>query len=121
MAEFLPRTNFYTDLLAGSVIFQETIHKLYVSIIRFWARAIKFYKQGRLWKFAKFWNDFDVEFGAFEVEIRQCQKRIEKDAVVEYMSKGLVSRLEQAEITQGKSSNAIEYSRPTKTNLIQQH
>lgn len=102
MAEFLPRTNFYTKLLADSPNFQETIYKLYVSIIRFWARAIKFYKQRRLWNFVKIWSDFDVEFGAFELDIRQCQEKIEKDALVEHMSKAHLSRLEQTEITQGK-------------------
>lgn len=100
MAEFLPRTEFYAELFANSAPFKESIHKLYTSIIQFWARAIKFYKQRRLWKIARFWNDFDVEFGAFELEIRQCQQKIEDDARVEHMSKAHVFRLEQTRTTQ---------------------
>ena len=100
MAEFLPRTDFYAELFGNSASFTESIHTLYVSIIRFWARAIKFYKQRRLWKIVRFWNDFDVEFGAFELEIRQCQQKIEDDARVEHMSKAHAFRLEQTRTTQ---------------------
>lgn len=111
MAEFLPRTDFYAELFANSTSFQESIHKLYVSIIRFWARAIKFYKQRRLWKIARFWSDFDFEFGDFELEIRQCQQKIEDDARVEHMSRAHSFRLEQTRATQATLASIISQER----------
>lgn len=100
MAEFLPRIEVYAELLPNSASFKKSIERLYTSIIRFWERAIKFYKQRRLWKIARFWNDFDVEFGALENEIHQCQRRIEDDAHLENTRQALVFRLEQTRITQ---------------------
>lgn len=100
MAEFLPRIDFYAELFAHSTLFEKRIEMLYIAIIKFWARAIKFYKQRRLWKIAKFWNDFDVEFGDFEDKIRQCQQTIEGDARFEHESQAHASRLEQTRTTQ---------------------
>lgn len=100
MVEFLPRTEFYAELFANSAPFQKSIHKLYTSIIRFWARAIKFYKQRRLWKVARFWNDFDVEFGDLERKIRECQQKMEDDASFEHMSKTRLFQFEQTRTAQ---------------------
>lgn len=102
MAEFLPRAELYTEVLSGSAVVQDNIHKLYVSVIRFWERAIKFYKRRRLWNFIRLWSDFDVEFSALQAEIRYYGEKVEKAASDEHISRAQASRLEQSKINQGQ-------------------
>lgn len=102
MADYLPFAERYLELLPGSRLLQDSVCKLYVSVIRFWERAIKFYKRRKLWKLIRVWKDYDFEFGALEKEIRECQERVERAALVEHMSEMHLGRHEQTENIKGK-------------------
>lgn len=60
---------------------------MYVTILNFWARAIKFYKRRKLWRIVRSsWYDYDVEFGYLEATLRTHQDGMEKSATAQHMN-----------------------------------
>jgi hypothetical protein len=62
LCECLPRVELYTETFHESSLVQASV-LFYTSILRFWERAIKFYKRRKLWNFMRSaWNDYALEF-----------------------------------------------------------
>ncbi|KAL9630975.1 MAG: hypothetical protein Q9164_006139 [Protoblastenia rupestris] len=57
----------YTETFLDSNLIQSCVHSFYVSVLRFWTRACKFYRRSRLWNFFRaVWKDYDAEFDDLE-------------------------------------------------------
>ena len=96
IVDCFPRIELYSRAFADSDLFQECLSKYYVSILRFWCRACKFYRRHRLWNFLRVvWNDYEAEFGELEVNLKANSKLLERTAHAEHMSESKMSRLEQ--------------------------
>lgn len=78
MTECLPRVELYTETFLHSSLVQDCVSAFYSSVLRFWARACKFYRRHRLWNFVRVvWNDYDAEFKELEVDMVRCRDCIE--------------------------------------------
>ena len=63
MTDCLPRIELYTEAFLTSNLVQDCVNQFYVSMLKFWTRACKFYSRHRLWNIIRVvWNDFDDEF-----------------------------------------------------------
>lgn len=78
MTDCLPRMEIYAETFLESTLVADCVNAFYVSAIRFWAKACKFYRRGRLWKILHVvWNDFDTEFGDLEADMIRNRDRVE--------------------------------------------
>ena len=78
MVDCLPQIEIYTDTFLDSEIVRACVGAFYISTLRFWTRACKFYRRHRLLNFIRVvWNDFDAEFGELEVNMIQNRERVE--------------------------------------------
>ena len=78
MTDWLPRSEIYAETFLESGLVTDCVKEFYVSAIRFWARACKFYRRRRLWKVLHvIWNDFDAEFAGLEAEMIRNKDRVE--------------------------------------------
>lgn len=78
MTDCLPRIEIYADAFLESTLVADCVNAFYVSAIRFWAKACKFYRRRRLWKILHvIWNDFDTEFGDLEADMIRNRDRVE--------------------------------------------
>ena len=78
MVDCLPQIELYTETFLDSEMVKASVSSFYVSTLRFWTRACKFYRRHRLLNFIRvIWNDFDVEFGELEVNMIENRDRVE--------------------------------------------
>ena len=78
MIDCLPRIEIYTETFVDSGLVAECVNEFYVSAIRFWAKACKFYSRHRLWRVLRtIWNDFDTEFGHLEADMIRNREKVE--------------------------------------------
>ena len=78
MVECMPRVELYTETFMDSESMKKSVSAFYISVLRFWTRACKFYRRHRLWNFGRIlWKDFNAEFGDLAVEMRRTQKLVE--------------------------------------------
>ena len=102
IGDCLPRVEIYNDIFLSSSTVQAHVHGIYVTILDFWARAIKFYKRRKLWKFVRSsWHDYDVEFGNLETTLHRHQEGLEKAALAQHMSHYHADRDENKEAFKG--------------------
>lgn len=72
-----------------------------MAILNFWARAIKFNKRRKLWKFVRSaWFDYDSEFQNLEVEMQRHRDGVEKAAIAQHISDDSANRTEQKQFNQ---------------------
>ena len=78
IVDCLPRIELYTESFLDSDLVKGCINDFYISILRFWTRACKFYRRRRLWNFVRaIWNDYDAVFGELEGDLLKYQARVE--------------------------------------------
>ena len=78
MIDCLPRIEIYAEAFLESSLVADCVNAFYISAIRFWAKACKFYRRRRLWKILHLvWNDFDAEFAALEADMIRNRDRVE--------------------------------------------
>lgn len=83
---------------------------MYVTILDFWARAIKFHKRRKLWKFMRSsWHDYDVEFGNLEATLRRHQDGMEKSAIAQHMSDYHVDSVQYKEKLEGNNHTFLAF------------
>ena len=71
------------------------IAAFYASVLRFWSRALSFYRRRRLFKIFRAWHDFDSEFGDLDLDMKRHGKGIEQAAAAVHMNESRTARLEQ--------------------------
>ena len=70
MAESVPRVELYTGTILESSLVRNCVHDFYVSILRFWTQACKFYQRRRLCSiFSAAWCGYDAGFPKLELEM----------------------------------------------------
>ena len=83
IVDCLPRIELYTETFLDSDLVKGCVKDFYVSILRFWTRACKFYRRRRLWNFVRVvWYDYNEEFGELEAELVKTQNGVESMFVV---------------------------------------
>ena len=83
MVDCLPRIELYTETFLDSELVRACVSAYYVSTLRFWTRACKFYRRHRLLNFFRvIWNDFGAEFSELEISMIETRDRVESMAPV---------------------------------------
>ena len=78
MTECLPRIEIYTEAFLDSSLVRDCVNTFYVSMLRSWTRACRFYKINRLWRSIYcVWSDFDDEFNQLEMDMIRSKDRVE--------------------------------------------
>lgn len=78
MIDCLPRIELYTETFLDSELVRACVSAFYVSTLRFWTRACKFYRRHRLLNFIRvIWNDFGAEFSELEISMIENRDRVE--------------------------------------------
>ena len=78
MVDCLPHIELYTKTFLDSEIVRACVSAFYISTLRFWTRACKFYRRHRLLNFIRvIWNDFDAEFSELEINMLENRDRVE--------------------------------------------
>ena len=81
MVDCLPRIELYTETFLDSDLVRACVSAYYVSILRFWTRACKFYRRHGLLNFIRvIWNDFGAEFSELEISMIEIRDRVESMA-----------------------------------------
>ncbi|KAA8898267.1 hypothetical protein FN846DRAFT_991730 [Sphaerosporella brunnea] len=95
IAESLPGVDMYANTFLDSARVQECILDFYESIMRFWQRAIKFYRRRRLWNFFRSsWKDYSE----LETQMRKHLQRLEKAGHEQHMFEAKLSRINQEKL-----------------------
>ena len=78
MVDCLPQIESYTDTFLDSEMVGACVSAFYISTLRFWTRACKFYRRHRLLNLIRvIWNDFDAEFSELEISMIENRDRVE--------------------------------------------
>lgn len=78
MVDCLPQIELYTETFLDSDLVRACVNAYYVSTLRFWTRACKFYRRHRLLNFLRVvWNDFDTEFSELEIAMIDNRDRVQ--------------------------------------------
>ena len=78
MVDYLPQVELYTETFLDSELVRACVNAYYVSTLRFWTRACKFYRRHRLLNLIRVvWNDFDAEFSELEIGMIDNRDRVE--------------------------------------------
>ena len=78
MVDCLPQIELYTETFLDSDLVRACVNAYYVSTLRFWTRACKFYRRHRLLNFLRVvWNDFDAEFSELEIAMIDNRDRVQ--------------------------------------------
>lgn len=97
----LPQVEIYTTTFLEYELLQTCVHDFYVSMLRFWTKACKFYERRRLWKiFMSVWVDYDAEFQALESELKRTTECVEKAAIAKHVEQSELARVEQRSANQ---------------------
>jgi hypothetical protein len=70
----------------------------YESVLRFWSKALKFYRRRRLFNILRAWHDFDSEFGDLDYDMKRHGEKIERAAAAVHMKEFKAARLEQTTV-----------------------
>lgn len=96
MIECLPRVELYSDTFMDSSLVCNYVSAFYVSVLRFWCRACKFYRRGRFWNFIQTsLKSYDTEFRELEEEMVKNKDQIEESALAEHIGQSRVARIDQ--------------------------
>ena len=87
--ELVTDTFNHSDLVCGHVV------DFYTSVLKFWSKALRFYKRRRIFNILRAWHDFDSEFGDLGRDMKRYGKAIEKAAAAVHMNESRTARLEQ--------------------------
>ena len=90
------------------------IAAFYASVLRFWSRALSFYRRRRLFKIFRAWHDFDSEFGDLDLDMKRHGKGIEQAAAAVHMNESRTARLEQGVV----NHQLIETTRSAMTSSV---
>lgn len=100
----------HSDLVCGHVV------DFYTSVLKFWSKALKFYKRRRIFNILRAWHDFDSEFGDLDHDMKRYGENIEKAAAAVHMNESRTARLEQnafnRELLDAKQSTEKSYVLP---------
>ena len=92
--ELVTETFSHSDLVCGPAA------DFYACVLRFWSKALKFYKRRRIFNIFRVWHDFDSEFGDLDLDMKRYGKIIGKAATAVHMQESRTARLEQKAISQ---------------------
>ncbi len=95
IVELVAETFNHSELVCGQVV------AFYTSILRFWSKALKFYKRRRIFNILRAWHDFDSEFGDLERDMKRFGKNIEQAAAAVHMNESRMARMEQTAVNRG--------------------
>lgn len=106
IGDSLPRVEMYDEIFLSSSIVQTHVHGIYVTVMGFWARAIKFYQRRRLSRgMRSSWHDYEVEYGNLAQTLRRHQKGLEKAATAQHMSDYYADSAEYKKTLKGISAS----------------
>ena len=94
IVELVTETFSHSDLVCGSAA------DFYTCVLRFWSKALKFYKRRRVFNIFRVWHDFDSEFGDLDRDMKRYGKVIERAAATVHMNESRMARIEQKAIGQ---------------------
>ena len=81
MVDCLPRIELYTETFLDSELVRACVSAYYISTLRFWTRACKFYRRHKLLNFIRvIWNDSGAEFSELEISMIENRDRVESMA-----------------------------------------
>ncbi|KAK0506980.1 hypothetical protein JMJ35_010680 [Cladonia borealis] len=83
------------------------IAAFYASVLRFWSRALSFYRRRRLFNIFRVWHDFDSEFGDLDRDMKRHGTCIEQAAAAAHMNESRTAMLDQKVV----NDQLIEYTR----------
>ena len=96
MIECFPRVEMYSGTFMDSSLVCGCVNAFYVSVLRFWSRACKFYRRNRFWNFVRTgWKNYDIEFRVLETEMVMNGDQIEKNALAEHIGQSKIARNNQ--------------------------
>lgn len=105
IVELVTETFNHSELVCGHLV------DFYTAVLRFWSKALKFYKRRRIFNIFRAWHDFDSEFGDLDRDMERYGKLIEKAAAAVNMNESRTARLEQ----QAASRELLEAKRSAMT------
>ena len=95
VSDSFPIVELVTETFNSSELVCGHVADFYTSVLRFWSKALKFYKRRRLFNIIRAWHDFDSEFGDLDRDMKRYGTMIEKAAAAVHMNESRTARLEQ--------------------------
>lgn len=89
IVELVAETFNHSELVCSHVV------AFYESLLKFWSKALKFYKRRRLFNIFRAWYDFDSEFGDLDRDMKRHGNTIQRAAAAVHMNESRAARLEQ--------------------------
>lgn len=90
-----PIVEFVTETFNHSELVCDHAVAFYTFVLRFWSKALKFYKRRTVFNIFRAWHDFDSEFGYLDRGMKRHGKSFEKAAAAVHMNESRTARLEQ--------------------------
>ena len=100
VSDSFPVIELVTETFKSSELICGHVAEFYTSVLRFWSKALKFYKRRRIFNILRAWHDFDSEFGDLDRDMKRHRKNIEKAAAAVHMNESRAARLEQTALNQ---------------------
>jgi hypothetical protein len=108
VSDSFPIIELLTETFNHSELVCDHTAAFYITVLRFWSKALNFYKRRRLFNIFRAWHDFDSEFGDLDRNMKRLGQNIEKAAAAVHMNESRTARLEQTaasrEIVEAKRS-----------------
>lgn len=95
VSDSFPIVELVTETFNHSELVCDHVVAFYTSVLRFWSKALKFYKRRRVFNILRAWHDFDSEFGDLDRDMKRHGKNIGKAAAAVHMNESRTARLEQ--------------------------
>ena len=86
----------------------------YECVLKFWSKALKFYKRRRVFNILRAWHDFDSEFGDLERDMKRHGDAIQIAAAAVHMSESRTARTEQRAVNR----ELVEATRSAVTSYV---
>ena len=85
-----------TETFNDSELVRAQVVAFYTAVLRFWGKAVKFYKRRRIFNILRVWHDFESEFGDLDRDMKRFASLIEKAAAAVHMNEARTARTEQS-------------------------
>ncbi len=95
VSDSFPIVELVTETFNHSGLVCDHAVAFYTSVLKFWSKALKFYRPRRLFNIIRTWHDFDSEFGDLDRDLKRHGQNIEKAAAAVHMNESRTARLEQ--------------------------
>ena len=114
VSESFPIVDMITETFNHSELVCGPVADFYACVLRFWSKALRFYKRRRIFNIFRAWHDFDSEFGDLDRDMKRFGKIVEKAAATVHMHESRTARLEQKAI----GHELLEANRSTITSWV---